>query len=70
LDWGEAGLDVSVFSVAADAVLVYELEDAVVVTDSEEPVEGRAGFSGKLKRAVPGADCGLRAGESLERKSR
>jgi len=65
LDCGDAGLDVSV---CADAVLVYEFEDAVVVTDSDDAVEGRDGFSGKLKREVPVA--GLRAGESLERKSR
>jgi hypothetical protein len=70
VDWGDAGLDDSVFVVTADAVLVYELVDAVVVTDSDEALEGRDGFSGKLKRVVPVADMGLSAGESLERKSR
>jgi hypothetical protein len=72
LDWGEAGLDVSVFTFTADAVLVlaHEFEDAVVVTDSEDAVDGKEGLSGKLKRVVPVADCGLRAGESFERKSR
>jgi hypothetical protein len=69
-DWGESGLDVSVVAETADAVLVHEFEDAVVVTDSDEVVEGSEGFSGKLKRVVPVADCGLRAGESFERKSR
>jgi len=67
LECGDAGLDVS-----GGAVLVYELDDAVVVIDSEDPDEESAGLvSGKVNLEVPPADWGLmRVGESLERKSR
>jgi hypothetical protein len=73
-DFGEVGLEEFVAAVPAVAVLVYEDEDAVeavVVTDSDEAVDGRGGFSGKVNREVPPADMGLiRVGESFERKSR
>lgn len=65
------GLEDSVAAVPAVAVLVYELEEAVVVTDSEEAVEGRGGFSGKMKRDIPPPETGLMTvGDSFERKSR
>jgi hypothetical protein len=68
LDLGDEGLEVAV---GAPAVLVKDVADAVVAIDSDDAVEGRAGFSGKVKREVPFADMGLmRVGESLERKSR
>jgi hypothetical protein len=67
LDLGEEGRD----DVAAPAVLVNDAVDAVVAIESEDAVDGREGFSGKMKREVPFADCGLMTvGESLERKSR